>query len=114
DGAFQMTGMELSTIVRHGFAPIVIVLDNHGYGTERFLHEGDWEYNEIHPWHYSRLPELLGGGVGYDVHTEGEFDRALRQAWEETSQFSLIQVHLATTDSSRSLRRLAERLGRHV
>jgi indolepyruvate decarboxylase len=34
DGAFQMTGMELSTIVRHGFAPLVIVLDNKGYGTE--------------------------------------------------------------------------------
>ena len=37
DGAFQMTGMELSTIVRHGFNPIVIVLDNKGYGTERLL-----------------------------------------------------------------------------
>ena len=50
DGAFQMTGMELSTIVRHGFAPIVIVLDNHGYGTERMLQPGAWAYNEIHPW----------------------------------------------------------------
>src|SRR5688500_7344421 len=28
DGAFQMTGMELSTIVRRGYNPIVIVLDN--------------------------------------------------------------------------------------
>ena len=40
DGAFQMTGMELSTIVRHGLSPIVIVLDNQGYGTERLLHAG--------------------------------------------------------------------------
>src|SRR5690606_22705325 len=38
DGAFQMTGMELSTIARHGFPTIVILLDNKGYGTERFLH----------------------------------------------------------------------------
>jgi indolepyruvate decarboxylase len=43
DGAFQMTGMELSTIVRRGFDPIVIAQDNGGYGTERFLHAGDWE-----------------------------------------------------------------------
>ena len=63
DGAFQMTGMELSTIVRHGFDPIVIVLDNEGYGTERLLHAGDHEFNDIHPWHYHRLPEVLGGGT---------------------------------------------------
>ena len=41
DGAFQMTGMELSTIVRRGLSPIVIVLDNEGYGTERLLHPGE-------------------------------------------------------------------------
>src|ERR1700678_1741712 len=29
DGAFQMTGMELSTIARHGLNPIVVVLNNH-------------------------------------------------------------------------------------
>ena len=40
DGAFQMTGMELSTIARHGLNPIVVVLNNHGYTTERFLLEG--------------------------------------------------------------------------
>ncbi|MDG2222448.1 MAG: thiamine pyrophosphate-binding protein, partial [Rubripirellula sp.] len=44
DGAFQMTGQELSTLMARGHNPIVILLDNHGYGTERFLHEGEWEY----------------------------------------------------------------------
>ena len=33
DGAFQMTGMELSTVVRYGLNPIVVVLDNGGYAT---------------------------------------------------------------------------------
>ena len=51
DGAFQMTGMELSTIVRHGFPLIVILLDNKGYGTERLLHPGN-SFNDIHPWAY--------------------------------------------------------------
>jgi indolepyruvate decarboxylase len=114
DGAFQMTGMELSTIVRHGFAPIVIVLDNKGYGTERYLHAGNWQYNDIHPWRYSKLPEVLGGGVGYEVRTEGEFDAALKRAWQEKSQLSLIQVHLALDDCSQALRRLVERLGARV
>ena len=84
DGAFQMTGMELSTIVRHGFNPIVIVLDNKGYGTERLLHLGDHKFNDIQPWHYHKLPEVLGGGRGYEVRTEGEFDAALRSALADT------------------------------
>jgi indolepyruvate decarboxylase len=114
DGAFQMTGMELSTIIRNGFAPIVIVLDNRGYGTERILHPGDWKYNEIQPWQYHRLPEVLGGGTGYDVHTEGDLDTALNTAWEDQTGMSLIQVHLEIGDYSRALNRLAERLGKRV
>jgi indolepyruvate decarboxylase len=114
DGAFQMTGMELSTIIRHQFAPIVIVLDNQGYGTERRLHPGDWKYNDIHPWNYARLPEVLGGGVGYEVRSEGDFDVALRQAWNDRARMSLIHVHLAGDDFSQPLNRLADRLGARV
>ncbi len=113
DGAFQMTGNELSTIVRHGFHSIVIVLDNKGYGTERFLHPGNFKYNEIHPWKYYKLPEVLQGGTGYEVHTEGEFDAALQQAWN-AKQMSLIQVHLSLDDRSQALDRLAEHLGKRV
>ena len=58
---------------------IVIVLDNKGYGTERFLHPGN-SFNDIHPWAYIKLPEVLGGGTGYEVRTEGEFDAALTQS----------------------------------
>ncbi|HUT13915.1 MAG TPA: thiamine pyrophosphate-binding protein [Thermoguttaceae bacterium] len=114
DGAFQMTGMELSTIVRHRFHPIVIVLDNKGYGTERLLHPGQHEFNDVHPWQYHKLPEVLGGGTGYEVRTEGEFDRALRTAWDDTTAMSLIQVHLPQDDCSKALERLARKLGPRV
>ncbi len=80
DGAFQMTGSELSTLMRHKFPAIVIVLDNGGYGTERYLHPGKFAFNEIQPWAYHKLPEIYGNGRGYLVHTEGEFDAALRSA----------------------------------
>ena len=114
DGAFQMTGMELSNIVRRKHAPVVIVLDNHGYGTERFLHAGEWRYNEIQPWKYSKLPDLLGGGVGYEVRTEGEFDAALTQAWSNRESLSLIHAHIPVGDASHALQRLAERLKHQV
>ena len=114
DGAFQMTGMELSTIVRHGYDPVVIVLDNHGYGTERWLHPGDWKYNEIHPWAYSKLPEFLRGGTGYEVSTEQEFHEALHKSWNDRDGMSIIHVHLPENDASTMLHRLSSRLGARV
>ncbi|MHC4178321.1 MAG: thiamine pyrophosphate-dependent enzyme, partial [Planctomycetota bacterium] len=114
DGAFQMTGMELSSIVRHNFSPIIIVLDNKGYGTERVLHPGDYAFNDVHPWQYHKLPEVLGSGTGYVARTEGEFDQALRSAFADTSGMSLIQVHLAVGDCSHALERLARKLGPRI
>ncbi|MCB0079719.1 MAG: alpha-keto acid decarboxylase family protein [Caldilineaceae bacterium] len=110
DGAFQMTGMELSTSIRNGFAPIVIVLDNQGYGTERFLHEGVWKYNDIHGWEYSQLTSVLRGGRGYDIRTESQFIEAIEQAWNDRSVLSLLHVRLSSSDSSETLQRLGERL----
>jgi indolepyruvate decarboxylase len=114
DGAFQMTGQEMSTLVRHHFDPVIIVLDNSGYGTERKLHAGDWKFNTIQPWQYSRLPEVYGGGRGYQVHTEAEFDVALQTAWDDRTAPSLLHVYLDPNDHSRALLRLAERLGAQV
>jgi indolepyruvate decarboxylase len=114
DGAFQMTGMEFSNLVRHKFPSVVIVLDNGGYGTERLLHPGEWEFNSIHPWQYYRLPEVLGGGKGYEVRTEGEFDAALNAAWKDASGPSILHVHIDPKDCSPALARLAERMAKTV
>ena len=114
DGAFQMTGMELSTMVRYGLNPIVIVLDNQGYGTERRLHDGEFAFNDVQPWRYHKIPEVLGGGKGYEVRTEGDFDRALHEAWTDKLSLSLIQVHLDRNDCSSALERLTSRLGKRV
>ena len=112
DGAFQMTGMELSTLVRRGMAVTVIVLDNGGYGTERLLHEGG--FNDINPWQYQMIPQVLGGGTGYEVRTEGEFDEAIARALADTSGLSLIRAHLSVDDRSTTLDRLAAGLARRV
>ena len=114
DGAFQMTGQELSSLIRDGHAPIVIVLDNHGYGTERFLHAGEWKYNEIHPWNFTKLTEVYGGGLSYLVTTEREMESALDEAWNQRDQAHLIQAKLAEHDASETLRKLAQRLGERV
>lgn len=108
DGAFQMTGMELSTIARFGLNPIVVVMNNHGYTTERFLLEGS--FNDIHEWKFHKIPDVLGAGVGFEVRTEGELDRALEAAVANTGSFSLLNVHLDKMDRSPALERLAQKM----
>ncbi len=112
DGAFQMTGMELSTVARHGLNPIVVVLNNHGYTTERFILEGS--FNDIHSWAFHKVPEVLGAGLGLEVRTEEELDQALETAMAYRDGFSLLNVHLDPMDRSPALERLAKRLSERV
>lgn len=114
DGAFQMTGMEFSSLARRGCPAVIIVLDNGGYHTERLLHPGDYKFNDIQPWAFHELPGVVGGGTGYQARTEGEFDQALSAAWADQSGPSLIHAYLPKGDASGSLQKLAERMQRTV
>jgi indolepyruvate decarboxylase len=112
DGAFQMTGQELSTVARYGLNPIVFVLNNKGYTTERFINDGP--YNDVHEWAYHLCPQLLQAGWGCEVRTEGELEDALAKAHGNTGSFSIVNVHLDPMDSSAALARLGRRLGKRV
>jgi Pyruvate decarboxylase and related thiamine pyrophosphate-requiring enzymes len=74
DGAFQMTGAEVYRSP-FGLNPIIIVLNNDGYGTMRKIREGC--FNVITQWNYSKICDLVGGGEGITASTNGEFDDAL-------------------------------------
>lgn len=112
DGGFQMTGMELATAVRYRLNPIVVVLNNRGYGTERHIHDGP--YNDVAVWRFHRVPEVLGAGRGFVIETEADLDHALREAERHTASFSLLEVMLDPLDRSPALERLAERLAANV
>ena len=112
DGAFQMTGTELSTCIRHGHAPIVVVLNNHGYSTEREILEGP--FNDIHEWQYEKICDLLGGGVGHRVGTFGEFVRALNTAVDDHTQVHVVNVLLDPRDCSKAMKRVAQRLAKRL
>jgi len=112
DGAFQMTGMELGTAARYRLNPVVVVLNNSGYGTERHMQDGP--YNDVWPWYYSRLPEILGAGRGWLVRTEEELDRALIAAAKWTKSFCILDVRLPSLDRSPALERLAARLSKRL
>ncbi|QSA97710.1 alpha-keto acid decarboxylase family protein [Methylococcus sp. EFPC2] len=112
DGAFQMTGTELSTHARYGLAPIVVVFNNRGYSTERFILEGP--FNDIASWNFDRLGEVFGPLRGYDAPDEQSFEIALLGALAEHTQPSIINVHLPQTDASAAMQRLAAHLHSRV
>jgi indolepyruvate decarboxylase len=112
DGAFQMTGLEVSTIARLGLNPIIVVLNNFGYATERPIQDGP--FNDLQPWQYSRVPEVVGGGKGAVVTTEDELDAALEAARRYVEGFTIIDVQLDPHDSSPGLKRLSESLAKKV
>jgi indolepyruvate decarboxylase len=112
DGAFQMTCLELSTAVRHRYNPVVIVLNNKGYTTERFLRDGP--FNDILNWDYHRMHDLLGDGWGFEVRTVGDLRQSLKAALANQDAFSLLNVHLRPDDISPALARLARRMSKQI
>ena len=109
DGAFQMTGIELSTAAKYGMKPIVFVLNNDGYGTQRHILDGP--FNNILMWNYTKLTELLGVGKSWKVDTCGALEKALTEAIASDC-LALIEVIIPRGDCSPSLRRMGEELGR--
>jgi TPP-dependent 2-oxoacid decarboxylase len=112
DGAFQMTGIELSTAARYGLNPIVVVLNNQGYGTERPILDGP--FNDVSNWRFSRLTEVFGHGIGFEIETEDHLQNALSKAREFTKGYSILDVKLAKNDISPALQRLTRLAARQA
>ena len=111
DGAFQMSVTELSTILELKLNPIVFVLNNKGYTTERFLLDGN--FNNIRNWDYHKVTEMLLGGQGAVVETESQLEEAVQAALKSTTLF-VVNVSVEPKDISPGLRRLVENLSKRV
>lgn len=108
DGAFQMTGMEISTCAKYDMKPIVCILNNDGYGTQRHIIDGP--FNNIHRWEYAKIRDVLNYGKSVKVHTKGELENALTEATASNDMY-IIEVIIPRDDCSPALRRMAENLG---
>jgi len=56
DGSFQMSGQELSTIIRWNVDPIILLLDNGSYAIENAHQEAPHHF--LQPWHYSSMAQV--------------------------------------------------------
>jgi indolepyruvate decarboxylase len=101
DGSFQVTCQDLSTMIRYRLKPVIFLINNDGYTIERVI--CDRPYNDIQPWRYHKLVDVFGGGLGLDVHTEGELEDALEKA-ATTDGLVFIEIHTGRLDCPDSLR----------
>jgi indolepyruvate decarboxylase len=111
DGAFQMTGTELSRAAEYACNPLVIVLNN-----------GSWEmlqafvpnagYNRVTSWPYARLAEAWGA-MGVQVRTAGELRTALATAWASQKP-ALVEVLIKPGDISPVLARFVTAFKKRV
>ncbi len=80
DGAMQQTAPELGTLLAQGLAPVIIVLNNHGYTTERAIGRPEAGFHQIPGWNWTALPATVGpasSAVALHAGTSHELARAL-------------------------------------
>jgi indolepyruvate decarboxylase len=97
DGGFQMTGQEISYAPKRGLSPIIVLINNSGWGIFRAVTSRQ-DLLEIPPWSYADLAQAWGG-VGIRAQTRSELREALRAA-HEVRGFVIIECRVSPTDLS--------------
>ncbi|MGO9449465.1 MAG: thiamine pyrophosphate-binding protein [Candidatus Binataceae bacterium] len=97
DGGFQMTGPEISHAPLLGLNPIVLVINNGGWGIFRPIVKRR-ELLDIPPWPYANLARDWGG-AGFEVRTLAQLRRALAAA-HKSRAFAMIDIRVGRDDLS--------------
>jgi indolepyruvate decarboxylase len=111
DGAFQMTGSEISQARRYGCNPIVVLFNNQRWEMLQAFFP-DATYNDTIGWPFAKLADLWGGR-GFRAFTPRQLRDALTAAYDET-RFTLIEVGLQQGDVSPILRGFVEAFKKRV
>jgi indolepyruvate decarboxylase len=110
DGAFQMTGLEFSTLVSWELNPVIIVFNNSGYGMQRIFVDGS--FNNIKQWDYGQIIHLVGGGKAWRVTNAEEMHDAFQAAMDSKKGPSLIEAVVPRGEISTGLSKLGKALQR--
>ena len=113
DGAMQQAAAELGTLLAQGLAPVIIVVNNGGYTTERAIAGPSAAYHDIPAWDWTALASAIGKGrpsVSLRAVNAGQLDDALAAAALGTGDLVLIEAVLPAQDVPLLPRDLTRRL----
>ncbi len=103
DGGLQMSSQEISRMLFFGQNPIIFVINNRGYTSERAIEKevGRGYGEEIPDWRYRDLPAVFAAEGTFAVHiarTEAELAEILTGIEERPNRLTLIEVMVDPTD----------------
>ncbi|KMU85222.1 pyruvate decarboxylase [Coccidioides immitis H538.4] len=113
DGSFQMTGQELSTMIRRKLTPIIFVICNEGYTIERYIHGWESSYNDIQEWKFKDLVPAFGAKPEnyrtYQIRTKQEvLDLFANKEFAAAEVLQLVELYMPLEDAPAALRLTAE------
>jgi indolepyruvate decarboxylase len=111
DGAFLMTALEALSAKFHGINPIIIVVDNKGYGTQRPMMDGP--FNDIPLLKAEELIKPFGLGIGILCEREIDFFQAITQAVSNEDLY-IIRACVPKDGYSPALVRLTDALKKRI
>ncbi|CAN6467388.1 unnamed protein product [Victoria cruziana] len=102
----QVTGQEVSTMLRNEQKSIIFLVNNGGYTIEVEIHDGP--YNLIKNWDYTGFMDAIHNGEGkcftMKVRTEEELREALETVkGEKKDHLCFIEVIVHKDDTSKEL-----------
>lgn len=112
DGSLQLTVQEISTMVRQGLKPILVVLNNGSYVIEKEIHGRNASYNVIQNWAFEHLLPLFNPAQGttatYRVENRDQLEALFDNTeFAKAEKLQLVEVMLGANDAPRALREQA-------
>ncbi|OZJ05100.1 hypothetical protein BZG36_01357 [Bifiguratus adelaidae] len=125
DGSFQVSAQEVSTMLRKGQTPVIILINNDGYTIEKLIHGAKRKYNNVQMWEYSKTLEYFGAyreenkrnktgekqsqvGIQGTFRTRAELEKAMEQVKREKDKIHFLEVMMDEFDAPQELKKTVE------
>ncbi|KAG2202492.1 hypothetical protein INT47_013108 [Mucor saturninus] len=114
DGSFQLTLQEISVFIHQGLTPVIFLLNNDGYLTEKLIHGPERKYNNFQMWDYSKTLGYFGGhletnqtngkspseiGLESKVTNRQEFEDAMQSVCQQPNKIHFLELVMPEFDT---------------
>ena len=101
EGSHLQTALEIGSMLRYGVKPVIVVINNKGYSTDRLFADNlNSEYNDVMQMNYAKFARCFEGDIwATKVAGAEDFDKALRVT-QIMNKLCYIEVCIDSLDTS--------------